>query len=172
MMFLKEAIEEKHRMAEKMPFNVRMMKGELSKKEYRRYLYQQILIFNAIEKHKLPHESLERGGKILEDIQELNGTGMDFMQALPITKKYASYLETLSDEEILPHIYLNYLALMFGGQIMKKAIPGSGKMYEFENVPDCIASIRMLQKNEWADEANKGLDYTIGILDELQLHTE
>jgi heme oxygenase len=165
---LKEAIEEKHRLAEKMPFNVRMMKGELSAKEYRSYLWQLSFIFNAIESNKLPHDSLYRTNRINEDINELEGS----MRMLSSTMEYINHLYSLTSEEILPHIYLNYLALMFGGQIIKKAIPGSGKIYEFENLPECITSIRRLQKDEWADEANKGLDYTLRILDELQLCTE
>jgi hypothetical protein len=57
---------------------------------------------------------------------------------------------------------------MFGGQLMKEKTPGSGRVYEFDNMKDVVMSIRSIQKDEWADEANKGLDYHIGMYDELQ----
>jgi heme oxygenase len=39
-------------------------------------------------------------------------------------------------------------------------------------VREIAGSIRAIQKDEWADEANKALDYNINILDELQRLSE
>ena len=75
MLPLKEAIAEKHSLAEKMTFNQRMFNGELSNEEYVLYLSQQLAIFDAIEIHELPHPSLDRAGKVFEDIKELVGEG-------------------------------------------------------------------------------------------------
>jgi heme oxygenase len=173
MLPLKEAIAEKHSLAEKMPFNQRMFKGELSKEEYILYLCQQLAIFDAIEVHTLPHPSLDRAGKVFEDIKELMGEGQLQIKPLNSTNEYRKYLNGLTQKEILPHVYLNYLAIMFGGQMMKKNVPGSGKMYEFDgDVREIAGSIRAIQKDEWADEANKALDYNISILDELQRVSE
>jgi hypothetical protein len=63
------------------------------------------------------------------------------------------------------------MALMYGGQMMKSKVPGSGKMYDFDNVSESIAMIRGIQKDEWANEVNKGFNYIINILDELQKHS-
>jgi heme oxygenase len=172
MLPLKEAIAEKHSLAEKMPFNQRMFRGELSNEEYILYLSQQLAVFDAIEKHELPHPSLNRAKLIYTDIKELmkldEGAGLD-IKPLISTNEYRKYLNTLTQEEILPHVYLNYLAIMFGGQMMKKNVPGSGKMYEFDgDVREIAGTIRAIQKDEWADEANKALDFNISILDELQ----
>ncbi len=174
MLPLKQAIAEKHSLAEKMPFNQRMFKGELSKEEYILYLAQQFTIFGTIEKHPLPHPALERGPKVLSDIRELLEADGDIeINPLESTTQYANYLNGLKEEELLPHIYLNYLALMFGGQMMKKNVPGSGKMYDFDgDIREIAGSIRAIQKDEWADEANKALDYNIAILDELQRVSE
>jgi heme oxygenase len=171
MLPLKEAIAEKHSQAEKMTFNQRMFKGELSKEEYVAYLCQQLGIFDAIEKYPLPHPSLNRLDKVLNDIGELVGASEDSQLQIDLlysTQQYRDYLSFLTQEQLLPHVYLNYMAIMFGGQMMKKNIPGSGTMYDFEDMKEVIASIREIQKDEWADEANKALDYNINILDELQ----
>jgi heme oxygenase len=177
MLPLKEAIAEKHSLAEKMPFNQKMFKGELSKEEYIGYLCQQLGIFDAIEEDRnLPHPSLNRVDAVYEDIKELVQSNDDQtleIELLSSAKTYYDYLKSLDDVQILPHIYINYLALMFGGQMMKAKTPGSGKMYEFDgDVKEIVGSIRAIQKDEWADEANKALDFNIAILDELQRVSE
>jgi heme oxygenase len=168
MLPLKEAIEVKHREVEQIEFNQRMVQGELTQNEYVQYLFQLYGIFTAIERFPLPHVDLIRGTKILDDIQELNPGGKNQMYFMSSTFEYILYLHTLTQEEILPHIYLNYLALMFGGQMMKEKVMGMGRIYHFDNMPDVMVSIRNIQKDEWAIEANKALDYYIGTYNELQ----
>lgn len=165
---LKEAISIKHKEAERMPFNSRMFKGLLSKDEYLLYLNQQLLIFQTIESIGLPHDGLNRTENVQADIEELKSEGFSSNIILDSTRAYADYLSSLSYEEILPHIYLNYLAIMFGGQMMKKAVPSTGSMYVFENMQESIKSIRDVQKDEWAEEVNKGFDFNISIFDELE----
>jgi heme oxygenase len=166
-MGLREATAELHSKAEKMEFNQRMFRGELSTDEYVKYLYQQVSIFDAIESDELPHPSLARTDKVKEDILELKST-FNIMNILPITLAYSHYLSTLTKEDRLPHVYLNYLALAYGGQMMKTKVPGSGKMYDFDNMQEAVGAIRATQQDEWADEVNKGFEYIIIILDELQ----
>ena len=165
MLPLKEAIAEKHSLAEKMPFNQKMFRGELNNEEYSAYLTQQYAIFSTLEKNPLPHPSLNRAELVKADIVEL--VNEDSTPLILSTAHYCDYLNTLTAEEQQPHIYLNYLAIMFGGQMMKEKTPGSGRMYEFEDMREAAGSIRAIQKDEWADEANKALDYNIAILDEL-----
>ena len=168
-MTLKEATAELHSKAEKMEFNQRMFKGELSPLEYGNYLTQQLTIFSEIEcREVLSHENLKRSEVIKQDIGELE---LSELKPLESTRQYALHLMNISDDELKAHIYLNYLAIMFGGQMMKSKVPGKGRMYEFDNVQESIAMIRGIQKDEWANEVNKGFNYIINILDELQNHS-
>lgn len=167
-MGLREATAELHSKAEKMEFNQRMFRGELSKEEYVKYLYQQLMIFEAIEAKQLPHPSLARVDKVKEDLSELNSSLDKMNGPLSSTMMYSNYLSSLTQEERLPHVYLNYLALAYGGQMMKTKVPGSGKMYDFENMHVSVGTIRAIQKDEWADEVNKGFQFIINIADELQ----
>lgn len=166
-MNLRESTAELHSKAEKMEFNQKMFKGELSKNEYLNYLYQQSVIFTIIEQHKLPHSDLARESKIFDDIKELESEVNSKTLHLESTKEYGVYLQSLNNEQILPHVYLNYLALAYGGQMMKTKVPGSGKMYDFNNMMECVGSIRAIQKDEWSDEVNKGFEFIISILNEL-----
>lgn len=171
MLPLKEAIQQKHSQAEKMPFNQKMAKGELTNQEYLMYLYQLLPIFQAIEALPLPHPSLARSEAVFADINELmdiQGAYEGPLVILPATKEYTTYLNTLTMPQLFPHVYLNYLAIMFGGQIMKERVPGSGKMYDFENMREAMGAVRQIQKDEWADEANKALDFNIAILAQLE----
>ena len=164
-MGLREATAELHSKAEKMEFNQRMFRGELSNDEYLNYLIQQSYIFQEIEGRNLPHPNLKRLDAIHSDISELGG--YTFKISKPTTD-YVLYLGDLNQSSLNAHIYLNYLALVYGGQIMKSKVPGSGKMYEFEGeMMELIGSVRAIQKDEWADEVNKGFQYIINILDEL-----
>jgi heme oxygenase len=164
-MGLREETAEKHRIAEQKEFNQRMFRGELTKEEYIDYLKVQLSIFGAIENNfKLPHDGLKRYDKVMEDLVEL---GHDVV-LLNNNLSYSNYLITLDNETILPHIYLNYLALAYGGQMMKSKVPGGGRMYDFDNMMECVGSIRAVQKDEWVDEVNKGFDFLINIFDELQ----
>jgi heme oxygenase len=168
MLQLKDATAIKHKQAERMPFNTRMFNGLLSKTEYALYLNQLLLIFQTIEKTGLPHSSLNRTATIKADIDELLLQGYHSTSVLNSTSAYADYLGSLSYEQLLPHVYLNYMAIMFGGQIMKKAVPSTGHMYVFDNMQEAIQAIRNVQKDEWADEVNKGFDFNISIFEELE----
>ena len=168
MLSLKEATGIKHKQAERMPFNTRMFNGLLSKKEYLLYLSQQLQIFQTIESIGLPHSSLKRTENVQADIDELKSQGYYSDFILNCTKAYVDYLASLSYEQILPHVYLNYMAVMFGGQMMKKAVPSTGRMYVFSDMQETIQAIRNVQKDEWADEVNKGFDFNIQILEELE----
>lgn len=55
-----------------------------------------------------------------------------------------------------------------GGQIIKKCVPSSGNLYHFENLKEAISSIRTIQQDEWATEANIGYDYHIAIFEDLE----
>jgi hypothetical protein len=55
---------------------------------------------------------------------------------------------------------------MFGGQMLKKLVPGSGKMYEFENRAELIQTVRTMIDEDMADEANIAFQLTIDLLKE------
>jgi heme oxygenase len=168
-MSLKELTSEKHKEAERMPFNVRMINGELSKREYLHYLIQQASIFQIIEQKGVPHKSLLRLTRVFEDIEELlPDVGSDVLPVLKSMETYGKYLQKLEYGDLLPHIYLHYLALMYGGQMIKSKVFGSGRMYDFDDMKSAAHSIRDLIVDAWVDEVNTGFQFMIDIFDELE----
>ena len=163
---LKEATHIKHKEAENMLFNKKMFKGELTTDQYGWYLRSQLNIFKTIEDNfELPHKGLSRVEPVSFDLMSL---GINTLICDEATRDYLEYLKGLSQENVNAHIYLNYLAIMFGGQMMKKNTPGPGKMYDFENMRECMESVRKIQKDEWADEVNKVFDFMIKIFKNLE----
>jgi heme oxygenase len=166
-MGLKEATAVKHKEAERMPFNGAMFKGQLTKEQYAKYLLSQLEIFSSIEENfQMPHEGLKRKYAVIEDLKSLGFTQLEIPDNASL--KYGAYLRGLDQETAMAHVYLNYLAIMFGGQMMKANTPGAGNMYEFENMMECAGAVRAIQKDEWADEVNKGFDFMIEIFKELE----
>jgi hypothetical protein len=41
-------------------------------------------------------------------------------------------------------------------------------MYDFDNMMESMQSVRNIQKDEWADEVNRGFDFMIDIFKELE----
>lgn len=164
---LKEATHDKHKEAERMLFNVKMFRGELTIEQYSQYLLSQLQIFSTIEENfEMPHDGLRRKEAVMKDLKSMGVRQLEIPDSA--TSEYVVYLKSLSQEEVNPHIYLNYLAIMFGGQMMKKNTPGPGNMYDFEDMNESAAHIRAIQKDEWADEVNKGFDFMINIFKELE----
>ena len=168
MLPLREATANRHKEAEQMPFNIQMFKGELTEEQYLTYLNQQLAIFKTIENKGLPSLALARASNIQEDIDELVAKGNISDGLVESTKLYTDYLNSLDAETVLPHVYLNYLAIAYGGQLMKKQVPSAGNMYNFDNKKEAIQSVRAVQKDEWAEEVNKAYDYIIAIFKDLE----
>lgn len=160
----------KHKEAENTAFNQKLINGELSAYQYVNYLYEMLAVFSTLERRVDMPEGMPRAVAIKTDISEIIAVeDLDFLKLNPSllnsTHNYCEYLETV--EDLWPHVYLNYMAILFGGQAIKDKVPGSKRFYYFENSKDVIALIRSKQKDEWADEVNKGFDYIIKIFNEL-----
>lgn len=166
---LKHAIDALHREAEQTPFNQRMMRGELTTLEYGQYLFQMYHIFSAIERYPLPHAELARSERTFRDVRAVVQPPVQFrdVYCCDATVQYVTHLHMLSQTELLPHVYLNYMALLFGGQLLKKTTPGPGTMYQFAHPQEMIAAIRAVQQDTWVAEANRGLQHHINIFHEL-----
>jgi hypothetical protein len=166
-MSLKELTNELHKKAEQMPFNQRLMRGELTDTHYLHYLQVQLAIFKKLETNfQLPTENMDRTSRIVEDISELSEGSPDaaILYTLP---HYMAHLSKLTQTEANAHIYLHYLALAYGGQYIKKNVPGNGRMYEFDNAKDVIQSIRDMETLDWETEVNRGYRFMIMVFDEL-----
>jgi hypothetical protein len=82
-------------------------------------------------------ESIKRTQHIRTDQEELLKTAA-CTKILPSTIKYTEYLLTVKGHNILAHLYTRHFGDLYGGQILKTKVPGSGTMYQFDNRKELI----------------------------------
>ena len=171
-MTLEEALSEKYAIIAQHPFQQKLVNGELSLLNYLNYIVQLQPLFNHMERVTPPNIGLISDGQATVDTVELKNLPETIREnwdcPIQTTFHYMQYLLKLSDENLLPHMYVNYMFLLTEGQDIKSKIHGGGRIYKFDNVTECIQSLQSIKKDEWATEANIALDYHIAILDELQ----
>jgi heme oxygenase len=170
---LKELTWEIHQQAERTAFARKLLKG-LEPVEYYRYLVNQHEIYCALESaaeeivSELPH--IARANSIKADIEELEITyqlGFDPTLICPVVERYKQHVLTLDREGLLAHLYVRHFGDMYGGQMIKKRNPGSGKMYEFEDVENLKAAVRTQLSDNMAAEANRCFEFAVELFKEL-----
>ena len=171
-MSLKEAISVKHAEAENEPFIKSIFAGTVDVEKYVDFIFQKYVIYSKLEEYAnkmsllVGIEDIARSAAIRQDYIEIDAVG-----GYPIrksTKAYANHLDSISTDpqKIMAHIYVHHMGDMFGGQMLKKLVPGSGKMYEFENRAELIQTVRTMIDEDMADEANVAFQLTIDLLKE------
>lgn len=170
---LKELTIEAHKRAERTQYARKLIKGMLPT-EYHRYLVNQHEIYMALEifAHEIIDEfpEIQRSLRIADDIIELEQKyDLRWHPNLicDVVDEYRKHVSKLDKKSLLAHIYVRHFGDMYGGQIIKKNNPGSGKMYDFENVEELKSKIRDLLDDSMADEANRCFEFAIKLFEEL-----
>jgi len=166
---IKQATNTLHERLEAVPFNQKMFRGEQTIEERADYLCSMFEIFSVLDQH-VPKE-MRRSALIEKD---LNVAVKPFSEAPRTTHGYVTYLERICSD-VRPHIYLNYMGFMYGGQIMKKRYPTTSSMYEFENIEEQRLFVRQKYVEDhsapnwlnFVSEVKHGFLWHIGISEEL-----
>ena len=174
-MTLKDATYDLHKQAEKNPFAQLLLSGNITETEYAKYLVNLMPIYHVIENvagsngHLVGVEDIQRNGLIHNDIKELEQLGADLFEyeVLPSTVEYVDYLYTLSDSNILAHLYTRHFGDLYGGQILKSRVPGSGSMYEFNDRKGLIEKTRTLLSDDLGPEARIAFSHAISLFNDL-----
>lgn len=170
---LRELTLENHKKAERSRFASKLIKG-LNPEEYHRYLVNQHEIYMALEvfANKIIDQfpEIQRSLRIADDIIELEHEyDIKWRPDLlcDVVDEYHKHVSTLDREGLLAHIYVRHFGDMYGGQMIKKRNPGSGTMYDFENVEELKTKVRSLLNDSMAEEANKCFEFAIKLFEEL-----
>lgn len=171
-MSLRELIKEEHDAAENHPFVKKLFAGQITKDEYADFLFNQKHCYATLEQRAEALGLLEdirpikRTEKIAQDLRDLH-RDKSRQHLHPSTISYCEYVKTCDAEQIIAHIYVRHFGDMYGGQMLKKLVPGSGTMYEFHNRADLIAAVREKLTVEHAEEAKVVFGYAKNLFDEL-----
>ncbi len=79
---------------------------------------------------------------------------------------YHNYLLSINKEpeKIMAHLYTWHMGDMFGGQMIKKIVPGSHRALEFADAKTLMTNIRAKLDDSMADEANIAFDWAIRMM--------
>lgn len=173
---LKELTAEVHKNAERQAFVIEIFKGKVEPKRYAEFLYNQHAIYDILEATAMMHglfndmPTVRRAPNIMEDFNELWGT--DEKPELKLsTKKYMDHIFKIREDidKVMAHVYVRHMGDLSGGQILKKKVPGSGKLYQFDDDVQAIKEkIRSKCKDSMADEAKICFEYATELFKEMQ----
>lgn len=168
-MALKDHIKENHDKAENHPFVKVLLSGAITPQLYADYLLNQSVCYGHLEQVAKAAglldgiENIERWQCIKGDLSELDCEATLYQSTLD----YIKHINNLPTHLLWAHIYARHFGDMYGGQIIKKVVPGSGTMYQFDNRQELIAKVREKLSDDLADEANKALAFSLKLFDEL-----
>ncbi len=176
MSVLRDYTNAKHREAEGTPFVQYMLHGQITAEHYAVYLQQMQIVYRNIEYfaaisgllHDLP--DIRRADYMLEDLSEL---GVDLPEkVLPSIEAWRQRIIELfySDQkdQILAHVYVRHMGDLYGGKIIAKRVPGSGKSYGFNDRPALIKALDAKLSTDLVDEALRAFDLAIAVFEDLQ----
>lgn len=177
---LKELTQEQHRNAERSLFVKKMLKKELTPRQYYIYLSNQLLMYSMLEVCAEQAgvldgiEDIKRSNAITKDLQELEKEfGFKIPRHLKTTGDYIDYIKEIADDKdkLLAHVYVRHMGDLSGGQILKRLIPaGSGHHYQFDrDVNELKTAIRAKLHDGLADEARTCFAMIKTFMEELEV---
>lgn len=172
-MALKDLTAEKHKEAESTLFMKAAFARTLPFNLWVDWTYQKWLFYGGIEGaagangllSDLP--DIRRTFYLFADFQEMNKENLKY-QFRPSVIEYYQYILSISNQpsKIMAHLYTWHMGDMFGGQMIKKIVPGSHQNLEFQDVKTLMTNIRAKLDDSMADEANTAFDWAIKMMKE------
>ena len=172
---LKALTWEHHQNAERQDFVKVLMSGKINPKFYATYLWNQHKKYDILEAMAFAQGCLDglvdikRKMKIEEDFAELWKDN-----ELPVlTKSTHEYMAHMKDimndpEKLMAHVYVLHMGDLSGGQMIKKKIPGQGRMYDFNTDKKALKeAIRAKTNDNMAEEAKWVFDSATNLFKEL-----
>lgn len=170
-MSLKELTALNHAKAENTPFMKAVFAKSLPHELWIDWTYQKWLFYGAIEGAAGANQllgdlpDLRRAFYLFMDYNEMN-TERKKHEFRPIVVDYYNYLISISKDpnKVMAHLYTWHMGDLFGGQMIKKIIPGSHRNLEFADPRTLMTNIRAKLDSSMADEANVAFDWAIRMM--------
>jgi heme oxygenase len=170
-MSLKEITAEKHAEAETTPFMKAVFAKTLPQDLWIDWTYQKWLFYGAIEgaagANRLLSDlpDLRRAFYLFMDYNEMN-TEKKKHEFRPVAIAYYNYLISIANDpnKVMAHLYTWHMGDMFGGQMIKKIVPGTHRNLEFEDPRTLITNIRAKLDDSMGAEANVAFDWAIQMM--------
>jgi heme oxygenase len=164
---LKELTWDSHKQAEQTEIMRQLLADTIQARVYCELLYTKYEIYRAIENRvKFETADLPRAQRALNDWQTL---GCHMPRCMVSLDTYVMHLNTISEHDLWAHVYVHYLAPLYGGQIIKKRISHRlpVTLYEFEDPQAAISEVRSHVSVTMASEANLAFEATRSYYEDL-----
>jgi len=170
-MSLKDLTAAKHAEAESTPFMKAVFARTLPFDLWVDWTYQKWLFYGAIEGAAGANQmlgdlpDLRRAFYLAMDYAEMNGNNPRH-EFRPIVVDYYNYLLSISKDpnKIMAHLYTWHMGDMFGGQMIKKIVPGAHRNLEFDDARTLMTNIRAKLDDSMGEEANVAFDWAIRMM--------
>jgi len=170
-MSLKDLTVAKHAEAESTTFMKAVFAKTLPFDLWVDWTYQKWLFYGAIEgaagANRLLDDlpDLRRAFYLFMDYNEMN-TEKKKHQFRPVVIDYYNYLISIANDtnKIMAHLYTWHMGDMFGGQMIKKIVPGAHRNLEFADPHTLITNIRAKLDDNMGEEANVAFDWAIRMM--------
>jgi len=181
MSVLREITQERHQAVEDLPFIQYLLHGNISQEHYVIYLAEMLAIYQHLEALATQAglfaglEQLPRADRMRQDLEELS-PGHEIKLG-NTTREYLEYLTDLSHTDraadLFAHVYVRHMGDLYGGKLIARRVPGSGRWYEFDNRAELSKRFNERITLELADEALLAFDCYGKIFQELwsRIHT-
>jgi heme oxygenase len=172
---LKELTWEHHKEAERQEFARILISGKIHPDFYATYLWNQHKKYDLLEAMSAPMGlfgavgDIRRKMKIEHDFAEL-WKHNESPVIVPSTNEYIKHIRDIMTDRnaLIAHMYVLYMGDLSGGQMIKRKIPGSGTMYEFnEDVAVVKDKIRAMCDDSMAEEARWVFSNSTNLFQEL-----
>lgn len=164
---LKDLTWDAHQRAERTQLMGLILNNTISDPLYCDLVYTKYQIYSCIENRiKFDTPDLNRSVRALNDWQQM---ACHLPRVIDSLEMYLDHLRTITVYQLWGHVYVHYLAPLYGGKIIRARIqhrfPTS--MYEFDDPTQAIAEVRQHVTVELAPEANHAFESTITYYDQL-----
>jgi heme oxygenase len=173
---IKELTWEHHKNAERQEFAKLMISGDIDPELYAAYLWNQHKKYDLLEAMATVHGLFDD----IPEVKRKQRIEADFFELWPhddkrpvLCKSTSEYIEHMREcmqdpQRLLAHMYVLYMGDLSGGQMIKRKIPGSGTMYEFDgDVKELKEKIRAKIDDSMAEEAKWVFDSATKLFQEL-----
>ena len=158
---LKELTWEHHKNAERQGFVKVLLSGNIHPKFYATFLWNIHKKYDILEAMAFAQGCLDG----LVDIRRKMKIEQDFAELwkddeLPVlvesTHKYLAHMKNIMNDpdKLMAHVYVMHMGDLSGGQMIKRKVPGEGRMYQFDTSrKELKEAIRAKTNDGMADEA-------------------
>ena len=111
------------------------------------------------------YDEINRTILLFQDFNTNNTVNKIYTVRTPV-KDYVDYLDSISNNayKLTAHLYTWHMGDLFGGQMIKRIVPGSHKSLEFTSPQELIQKIRLKLDDDMYKEANIAFDWAIKMM--------